>query len=43
VEIYTEQCYSNRQPLMIQGPRAGNNTTAAGVLADILDLQDLYS
>ncbi|GJV05690.1 bifunctional aspartokinase/homoserine dehydrogenase 1 isoform X2 [Tanacetum coccineum] len=43
VEIYTEQCYSDRQPLVIQGPGAGNNTTAAGVLADILDLQDLYS
>nr|GFB79034.1 glyceraldehyde-3-phosphate dehydrogenase-like family protein [Tanacetum cinerariifolium] len=26
---------------VIQGPGAGNNTTAAGVLADILDLQDL--
>lgn len=43
VEIYTEQCYSDKQPLVIQGPGAGNNTTAAGVLADILDLQDLFS
>lgn len=41
VEIYT-RCY-NKQPLVIQGAGAGNDTTAAGVLADILDLQDLFS
>lgn len=40
VEIYTE-CYKFT-PLVIQGAGAGNDTTAAGVLADIIDLQDLY-
>ncbi|CAL1404589.1 unnamed protein product [Linum trigynum] len=39
VEIYT-RCY-NTEPLVIQGAGAGNDTTAAGVLADILDVQDL--
>nr|XP_043630971.1 bifunctional aspartokinase/homoserine dehydrogenase 1 isoform X2 [Erigeron canadensis] len=39
VEIYS-RCYD--LPLVIQGAGAGNDTTAAGVLADILDLQDLY-
>lgn len=41
VEIYS-RCYSE-QPLVIQGAGAGNDTTAAGVLADILDIQDLFS
>ncbi|KAG8371071.1 hypothetical protein BUALT_Bualt13G0048800 [Buddleja alternifolia] len=41
LEIYS-RCYSE-QPLVIQGAGAGNDTTAAGVLADILDLQDLFS
>ncbi|KAG2394311.1 Bifunctional aspartokinase/homoserine dehydrogenase [Vigna angularis] len=41
LEIYT-RCYS-KQPLVIQGAGAGNDTTAAGVLADIVDLQDLFS
>ncbi|XP_071730600.1 uncharacterized protein [Rutidosis leptorrhynchoides] len=40
VEIYS-RCYEVR-PLVIQGAGAGNDTTAAGVLADILDLQDLF-
>ena len=40
LEIYS-RCYSE-QPLVIQGAGAGNDTTAAGVLADILDLQDLF-
>ncbi|MED6186369.1 hypothetical protein PIB30_066012 [Stylosanthes scabra] len=40
LEIYT-QCYSS-QPLVIQGAGAGNDTTAAGVLADIVDIQDLF-
>ncbi|XP_021279314.1 uncharacterized protein LOC110412967 isoform X1 [Herrania umbratica] len=40
LEIYT-RCYSE-QPLVIQGAGAGNDTTAAGVLADILDIQDLF-
>ncbi|XP_020217119.1 uncharacterized protein LOC109800700 [Cajanus cajan] len=40
LEIYT-RCYSN-QPLVIQGAGAGNDTTAAGVLADIVDIQDLF-
>ncbi|KFK26318.1 hypothetical protein AALP_AA8G232000 [Arabis alpina] len=40
VEIYS-RCYKE-QPLVIQGAGAGNDTTAAGVLADILDLQDLF-
>ncbi|KAK4709409.1 hypothetical protein R3W88_030334 [Solanum pinnatisectum] len=39
VEIYS-RCYE-KQPLVIQGAGAGNDTTAAGVLADILDNQDL--
>ncbi|KAK9727110.1 hypothetical protein RND81_05G258400 [Saponaria officinalis] len=41
VEIYS-RCYSE-QPLVIQGAGAGNDTTAAGVLADILDMQDLFT
>lgn len=40
LEIYS-RCYGE-QPLVIQGAGAGNDTTAAGVLADILDLQDLF-
>ncbi|XP_057782144.1 uncharacterized protein LOC131000315 [Salvia miltiorrhiza] len=40
MEIYS-RCYS-KQPLVIQGAGAGNDTTAAGVLADILDIQDLF-
>ncbi|KAK9999157.1 hypothetical protein SO802_018760 [Lithocarpus litseifolius] len=40
LEIYS-RCYS-AQPLVIQGAGAGNDTTAAGVLADILDIQDLF-
>ncbi|CAL0299104.1 unnamed protein product [Lupinus luteus] len=40
LEVYT-RCYSD-QPLVIQGAGAGNDTTAAGVLADIVDLQDLF-
>lgn len=40
LEIYT-RCYSV-QPLVIQGAGAGNDTTAAGVLADIVDIQDLF-
>ncbi|XP_057428432.1 uncharacterized protein LOC130721866 [Lotus japonicus] len=40
LEIYT-RCYSD-QPLVIQGAGAGNDTTAAGVLADIVDVQDLF-
>ena len=41
LEVYS-RCYS-KQPLVIQGAGAGNDTTAAGVLADILDLQDLFT
>ncbi|XP_058755729.1 homoserine dehydrogenase [Vicia villosa] len=40
LEVYT-RCYSD-QPLVIQGAGAGNDTTAAGVLADIVDIQDLF-
>lgn len=40
VEIYS-RCYKD-SPLVIQGAGAGNDTTAAGVLADIVDLQDLF-
>lgn len=40
VEIYS-RCYK-ASPLVIQGAGAGNDTTAAGVLADIIDLQDLF-
>ncbi|XP_062082416.1 uncharacterized protein LOC133788821 isoform X5 [Humulus lupulus] len=40
LEIYS-RCYFE-QPLVIQGAGAGNDTTATGVLADILDLQDLF-
>ncbi|CAM6105112.1 unnamed protein product [Calypogeia fissa] len=40
LEIYTD-CYKEA-PLVIQGAGAGNDTTAAGVLADIIDLQDLF-
>lgn len=39
--IYS-RCY-NEQPLVIEGAGAGNHTTAAGVLADILDIQDLFA
>ncbi|KAL4034890.1 hypothetical protein IC575_003561 [Cucumis melo] len=41
VLVVYSRCY-NEQPLVIQGAGAGNDTTAAGVLADILDLQDLF-
>ncbi|OWM69078.1 uncharacterized protein LOC116210549 [Punica granatum] len=41
LEVYS-RCYS-QQPLVIQGAGAGNDTTAAGVLADILDVQDLFN
>ncbi|KAK3003029.1 hypothetical protein RJ639_019439 [Escallonia herrerae] len=41
LEIYS-RCY-NEQPMVLQGAGAGNDTTAAGVLADILDIQDLFS
>lgn len=41
LEIYT-RCYGD-QPLVIQGAGAGNDTTAAGVLADIVDIQDLFT
>ncbi|CAA3023785.1 Homoserine dehydrogenase [Olea europaea subsp. europaea] len=41
LEIYS--CCYKTQPLVIQGAGAGNDTTAAGVLADILDIQDLFS
>ncbi|THF94221.1 hypothetical protein TEA_011981 [Camellia sinensis var. sinensis] len=37
----SSRCY-NQQPLVIQGAGAGNDTTAAGVIADILDIQDLF-
>lgn len=37
----SSRCYSDN-PLVIQGAGAGNDTTAAGVLGDILDLQDLW-
>ncbi|KAK6926439.1 Homoserine dehydrogenase, catalytic [Dillenia turbinata] len=40
--VVHSRCYS-QQPLVIQGAGAGNDTTAAGVLADILDIQDLFS
>lgn len=40
LEVYS-RCY-NQQPLVLQGAGAGNDTTAAGVLADILDMQDLF-
>lgn len=40
VEIYS-RCYKV-SPFVIQGAGAGNDTTAAGVLADILELQDLF-
>ncbi|KAF5447269.1 hypothetical protein F2P56_032836 [Juglans regia] len=40
LEIYS-RCY-NEQPLVIQGAGAGNDTTAAGVLADILDILALF-
>lgn len=41
VLVVYSRCY-NERPLVIQGAGAGNDTTAAGVLADILDLQDLF-
>ncbi|KAG5517261.1 hypothetical protein RHGRI_037875 [Rhododendron griersonianum] len=37
----SSRCY-NQQPLVIQGAGAGNDTTAAGVLADVFDVQDLF-
>ncbi|KAF6143524.1 hypothetical protein GIB67_029693 [Kingdonia uniflora] len=40
VEIYS-RCYKEL-PLAIQGAGASNDTTTAGVLADILDLQELF-
>ncbi|XP_078437769.1 glyceraldehyde-3-phosphate dehydrogenase-like family protein [Wolffia australiana] len=40
VEIYS-RCY-RETPLVIQGAGAGNDTTAAGVLADLVDIQDLF-
>lgn len=40
LEVYS-RCYKD-QPLVIQGAGAGNDTTAAGVLADIVDIQDLF-
>ncbi|XP_028758033.1 uncharacterized protein LOC114717116 isoform X2 [Neltuma alba] len=40
LEIST-RCYKE-QPLVIQGAGAGNDTTAAGVLADIIDLHSLF-
>eukprot|EP00250_Pteridium_aquilinum_P001990 c12202_g1_i1 orf=281-1441(-) len=40
IEIYS-RCYKS-SPFVIQGAGAGNDTTACGVLADILDLQDLF-
>lgn len=40
VEIYS-RCYNN-SPFVIRGAGAGSDTTACGVLADILDLQDLF-
>ncbi|KAJ0266510.1 Homoserine dehydrogenase [Hirschfeldia incana] len=40
VEIRS-RCYKE-QPLVIQGAGAGNDTTAAGCLADIIDMQDLF-
>lgn len=40
LEIYS-RCY-REQPLVIQGAGAGNDTTAAGVLADIIDMQDIF-
>ncbi|CAK9328092.1 unnamed protein product [Citrullus colocynthis] len=41
VLVVYSRCY-NERPLVLQGAGAGNDTTAAGVLADILDLQDLF-
>lgn len=41
VELYS-RCYK-AAPLVIQGAGAGNDSTAAGVLADIVDLQDLFN
>ncbi|MFS7923458.1 putative homoserine dehydrogenase [Helianthus anomalus] len=41
VEICS-RCYEHPNPLVIQGAGAGNDTTAAGVLADIIDLQDQF-
>ncbi|XAR52274.1 Homoserine dehydrogenase [Bertholletia excelsa] len=38
----SSRCYSEH-PLVIQGAGAGNDTTAAGVLADVLDIQDLFN
>ncbi|RLN33814.1 bifunctional aspartokinase/homoserine dehydrogenase 1-like [Panicum miliaceum] len=38
--IYS-RCYESSS-LVIQGTGAGNDTTVAGVLADIIDLQDLF-
>ncbi|KAH0777266.1 hypothetical protein KY290_008677 [Solanum tuberosum] len=39
--VQLSRCYK-KQPLVIQGAGAGNATTAASVLADILDIQDLF-
>ncbi|KAI4382188.1 hypothetical protein MLD38_008183 [Melastoma candidum] len=41
LEVYT-RCYHPQQ-MVNHGSGAGSYTTAAGVLADILDLQDLFS
>ncbi|GAQ91386.1 bifunctional aspartate kinase-homoserine dehydrogenase family protein [Klebsormidium nitens] len=38
----SSRCYAS-SPLVIQGAGAGNDTTAAGVLADILDMQDRWA
>lgn len=40
IEVYS-RCYKE-SPFVIQGAGAGNDTTACGVLADILDLQSLF-
>lgn len=40
IEVFSS-CYKD-SPFVIRGAGAGNDTTACGVLADILDLQDLF-
>ena len=40
LEIYS-RCYRG-QPLVIQGARAGNDTMVCGVLADIINIWDLF-
>ncbi|KAL5570228.1 hypothetical protein UlMin_026803 [Ulmus minor] len=40
LEIYSR--YYSGQPLVSQGAGAGNDTTACGVLADIIDVWDLF-